>query len=238
MTTPIWVQTNAWREIFTRIFMGWQVEINVYPEWLLNPETNRRLKLDFLCTDMGIAVRLEGVKKRGQRSRRLSLEEEDQKRLRDNTRFNLCRAHGVELLVIDVASDAVKPLFRELEMALSQAKQRTKDSEIRTQINESWHVALAIARKIRTNADLKLYADLWQDRQYQIPTADKSEPPSPELISRYVEGTDVEHKAFGLGTIIRTEESGGDTILTVDFLDVGRKTLAASVVTELLQPLP
>ena len=58
---PVWLITNAWREILTRIFDGLEVKLNFSPEWLVNPATNRRLKLDMLCPQVGLAVRLEGL---------------------------------------------------------------------------------------------------------------------------------------------------------------------------------
>ena len=52
---------NGWREVLARIFDGFETEYGVTPEWLINPETNRRLKLDCLFPDIGVAVRFVGL---------------------------------------------------------------------------------------------------------------------------------------------------------------------------------
>ena len=86
---PIWAVTNAWREIFARIFEGEKVEFNITPEWLVNPATQRRLKLDLLYPELGVAVRFEGLEGK-QRRRRPTLEEEAQQQVRDEARAD-CR---------------------------------------------------------------------------------------------------------------------------------------------------
>ena len=52
---------NGWREVLARIFDGFETEFGISPEWLINPETNRRLKLDYLFPDVGVAVRFVGL---------------------------------------------------------------------------------------------------------------------------------------------------------------------------------
>ena len=69
---PIWMVTNAWREIFARIFERVETQLNASPEWLVNPETHRHLKLDILYPKIGMAVRFEGLQGK-HRKRRLSL---------------------------------------------------------------------------------------------------------------------------------------------------------------------
>ncbi|MDM8532942.1 hypothetical protein QUF63_17395 [Anaerolineales bacterium HSG25] len=233
MSLPIWLQTNAWREIFTRTFEQWQTQTNVYPEWLVNPDTNRRLKLDFLCLTIGMAVRFEGVQRKGQKVARLSLEEEDLKRDRDQARIDQCQKQGFDLLLVDVSTDEIKPVFRQLDMMLSLLGQRLTGPNIKAEIKQARATSAGMGRRVKINSDLKMYADLWQDRQYQIPTAEVK----PEQTTTFTAGMDVEHTVFGLGTVVSAEESGGDIVLAIDFLDVGRKTLAASFVVDKLKPL-
>jgi hypothetical protein len=47
---------------------------------------------------------------------------------------------------------------------------------------------------------------------------------------------EVEHTAFGPGVVIAINPSGNDTLLTVDFITAGQKTLAASLVGDKLRP--
>ena len=37
---------NGWRELLARVFTSFDAEYGLTPEWLVNPDTNRRLKLD------------------------------------------------------------------------------------------------------------------------------------------------------------------------------------------------
>jgi len=57
----------AWREIVLRIFEGFDTQRDVSPSWLTNPETGRPLKLNYLLPEVGIALRLEGLRGREQR---------------------------------------------------------------------------------------------------------------------------------------------------------------------------
>ena len=68
---------NGWREVLARIFDGFETEYGVTPEWLVNPDTNRRLKLDCLFPDMGVAVRFVGLE--GNTKRRKSDQEVDRR---------------------------------------------------------------------------------------------------------------------------------------------------------------
>ena len=113
---PIWQITNAWREILARIFTDFEVELNFSPEWLVNPVTNRRLKLDLLYPEIGVAVRFEGLQGK-QRRQRPSLEEEEQQQIRGLARLEVCRAQGIELIVIDVIDDTPKSNFRNIDLS-------------------------------------------------------------------------------------------------------------------------
>ena len=66
-TFSIPLAMNAWREILARIFDGFKAQDNVSPEWLINPATRRRLKLDRLYPDAGVAIRFAGLTAKGQR---------------------------------------------------------------------------------------------------------------------------------------------------------------------------
>ncbi len=233
-TFPVWRMANAWREIFARIFENVETKLNVSPEWLKNPATNRRLKLDMFYPEIGVAVRLEGVQAK-QRRQRPSLEEEIQQQTRDQARLDVCRSYGIELIVIDVTGDDFKAGFQEIDIALSRAKSRAKDKGLVQKVTEARSTAAGLAHRIKQPRDLGLYADLWDDRQYQIPEPTETPVPAGNLPDFEV-GMAVEHTTFGPGVISAVAPSGDDTLLTVDFVSAGQKTLAASLVAGKLLP--
>jgi hypothetical protein len=238
---PVWIRANAWREIFARIFEKIEVKNSVFPEWLVNPATNRRLKLDLLYPEIGVAVRLEGAEGK-QRRQRPSLEEEEQQRVRFQARADVCRAHGLEWIVVDVG-DPPRIVFRAIDEALSRAGQRAKNAEqaknaeMLEKISQARAVAADLSRRIKHGRDLNLYADLWEDRLYQIPEPKPADTPAAvgQAIA-YVEGMEVEHAVFGPGVILAVTASADDTLLSVDFVNAGQKTLAARLVADKLIP--
>ena len=69
---------NGWREVLARIFEGFGAELNVSPEWLVNPDTNRKLKLDYLYGDINVAIRFVGLEGREQKRRKSDQEAEQE----------------------------------------------------------------------------------------------------------------------------------------------------------------
>ena len=80
---------NGWREVLARVFEGFDAELNVSPEWLINPDTNRKLKLDYLYRDINVAIRFVGLEGREQK-RRKSDQEVEQEREREDARGKPC----------------------------------------------------------------------------------------------------------------------------------------------------
>lgn len=231
---PDWMEMNAWREILARIFAGGEVQLNITPEWLINPTTNRRLKLDILYQDLGIAVRFEGLKGKHRR-RRLSLEEEDQLRTRQDARVEMCQQHGIQLVVIESGLSKPGDVFRQIDTALSRAGQAIRDGEISQRLRICRTTASALSRKINSPADLKVYADLWHDRQYQVPEPNR-EPAANGGTVTFAEGMEVQHEKFGSGIVLAVTPAEGDTFITVDFITAGQKTLAASLIGDKMMP--
>ncbi len=63
---------------------------NVSPDWLVNPATRRKLKLDIYFVEAGVAVRFVGLTAKGQaRQSDWEVLEAEQ---RDQTRAELCRS--------------------------------------------------------------------------------------------------------------------------------------------------
>ena len=104
----IYVAMNGWREILARVFDGFTAQPNVTPDWLVNPTTNRRLKLDLYYPEAGFAVRFIGLQAKGQR--RQSDWEALEEQQREQSRVDLCRANDVQLLLIDPFEETVKQL--------------------------------------------------------------------------------------------------------------------------------
>lgn len=231
---PIWQVNNAWREIFARVFAGMETRYNITPDWLVNPGTKRRLKLDMHFPAIGVAVRLEGLQGK-QRKQRLSLEEEVQYKARGNARLEVCRAHGIELIVVELNADDPKPIFRQLDAALGRAKVQIKADDLLRKIYQARSTAAKIAQQVTRPADLKLYADLWLDRQYRL-AEPAPLPAAPAKLPVFTPGMAVEHTAFGRGVVTIVTPGDDDTFLTVDFVTAGQKTLAASLVADKLHP--
>jgi len=239
----IWINANAWREVLARVFEGFEVRHDVTPDWLVNPETNRRLKLDVLYPEIGVAVRLMGLRGK-QRRQRLSLEEEMQQQARDAARIALCEAHGVSLVGIDVVTGEPKAILRELSAALSRANRRLAKSDrpptekvrLMEQVSQARSRLDAIARRLRRPEDLKLYAELWEDRQYtEIPRPEPT--PANGRSQTYLPGMAVRHVAFGDGVVQAIRPDGDDRLVVVQFADGRRKTFAASLIGDKLTPL-
>ncbi len=231
---PTWLIMNGWREFLARIFAEVETKLNVSPEWLINPATNRRLKLDLLYPELGVAVRFEGTEVK-QRRQRLSLEEEAQQRVRDQARVDVCRAHGIDLILVDLAGNNPKAVFQDIDLALSRAAQRIKSPDLLSKIQQARTTAATLSRQISSYSDFKLYAELWEDRQYQVTTSAPTSTPAQPIVS-FTPGMEVEHTTFGPGVILTTMPSGNDMLLTVDFITAGQKTLATSLVGDKLYP--
>jgi hypothetical protein len=233
---PTWQITNGWREIFARVFAEFETKLNVSPEWLVNPATNRRLKLDLLYPQIGVAVRFEGAEVK-QRRRRLSLEEEAQQRVRDDARVQVCQAHGIDLILVDLSLETPRPIFQDIDQKLSRASQRVKGAELRSKISQARAAAAALARQAQSYSNFKLYADLWEDRHYQVvaPVSTSAAPQVKRAVSFSV-GMEVEHSSYGPGFVVAATPSDGDTLVTVDFITAGQKTFAASLVADKLRP--
>ncbi len=122
----MYTEMNAWREILARTFDGFFEQDNVSPEWLINPATKRRLKLDKFYPEAGLAIRFIGLVAKGQR--RQSDGEVAETENRDETRVELCRQHGVQLVLIDPVDDVRKQLDHLLQ-ALTRASRTLAQSE-------------------------------------------------------------------------------------------------------------
>ncbi len=234
------INLSAWREILARIFDGFETQYNVSPEWLINPKTNRRLKLDLLYPEIGLAVRFEGLKSHQQR-RLLSLEEELQEKQRTAAREEMCRQHGISLAILNLSIVELGEVFASLEGAMSRAtrllaKDASRPPEEKATLLERMRNARATAnqmrRGVKNDRDLNNYSALWHDRQFQQTAAEAAARVAPLLALR--EGMRIEHTHFGEGLVEVVKPSGDDLQVTIDFIEAGRRTFLVSLLADKL----
>jgi len=238
----------AWREILTRIFEGFVRQEGVTPDWLVNPSTRRRLKLDVLYPEIGIAIRFVGLQ--GKRRGPVSDWELQEEKQRDEIRAELCRQHGIHLIPIFVLSERPGEALRALSTALGQATRRIAQGDREPSDKLRLMPLLARSRKtceeliqqVRSSEDLALYAELWRDRETAMLTALQPQPTSTlqdkgRSLPKYVEGMAVQHVIFGPGTVIAITPEGEDARITVRFVTTGERTFLASLVADKLTPV-
>ncbi len=240
---------NAWREILARIFATFTEQDNVSPDWLVNPATRRRLKLDKFYPEASIAVRFVGILAKGQgRQSDWELQESEQ---RDQTRMELCRLNGVQLLLIDPAEETPKQLDN-LVRTLSRASRMLAQSHHPPRHKQQWmpalntarETALALRSRIAKDAAQMMnnLAESWLDREaalvHQRPAA---EPRPPQISSAdgaiYRMDQRVRHERFGEGIITGLSQNDDDTTVTILFDAAQERTFLLSLVHDKLTPL-
>jgi len=231
------IPINALNEVLARIFDGFDVEYNVNPDWLINPDTHRKLKLDLFYPEIGVAIRFQGLRGKQQRAPK-SRQDFIDERKRDEARSRLCEANGVSLASLNLNTDKFHELFKELETAMSRASIRLKQDELRPPeetlaLLEGLSLARSKTRQFRQNIeddkDWGLYVELWRDRQYlAAEPASSPTAPAPALS----EGMLLEHTHFGLGEVTSVAASGDDTLVTVEFEEGDTRTFMASLLAD------
>ncbi len=228
------IPINALKEILARIFDDFEVEYNVSPDWLINPDTHRKLKLDLLYPEIGVAIRFQGLRAKQQRAPK-SRQEINEERKRNDARRHLCEINGVSLATLNLNTDKFHKVFQELETAMSRASNRLKRDETRAPeeilaLLDSLSVARSETRqfrqKIKEDKDWGLYVELWQDRQYLVAEPDAAPAASVPALS---EGMLVEHTHFGLGEVVSVSPSGDDTLVTIRFEEGDTRTFMSSL---------
>lgn len=231
---------NGWREVLARVFDGFEVEYGLTPEWLVNPDTNRRLKLDYFFPELSVALRFVGMEGTG-RKRRKSDDEVVAEENREDAREAVCRGHGVLLLSIDPDGEP-RAVLRELEMGLARASAQVARSgmlaaqkqKLMPLLGKARQVAGEFTVKLTVPERLNMYAEMWWDRQAALATQAPAKPAA--RARRYEVGMAVEHTRFGLGQVTAIETDGDDSKVTVDFPDSGVRTFLAGLVGDKLLP--
>lgn len=245
----MYLAMNAWNEILARIFTDFRVQDNISPDWLINPSTRRRLKLDRYYLEAGIAVRFLGLTAKGQgRQSDWEVMETEQ---RDQTRAELCRQNGVQLVLIDPEEDPIKQLDQLLR-ALASASRTLAQSNRSLSYKQEWMPRLSGARdkgmQLRTlltkqpEQMMSNWAESWRDREAGFsspaeaanpvgPARPAIKPPSP---TAYVTGKRVRHTRFGDGVITNVNPQGDDLALSVLFDGTQERTFLASLLQDKL----
>lgn len=244
---------NAWREVLARVFEFTLVELNVSPDWLINPATRRRLKLDYLYPEVGVAVRFTGLTAKGQgrRSDWEAMEDEQ----RDQTREELCQQNGIQLTVIDPFDDPVKQMDKLLR-TLSRASRLLAQSKQSQKRKQKGMDALAKAHQMATQVrgrfskqpdqTLATLAEGWRDREAGIATelqqASQVDQPSPapaaiKKLAKLGEGQRVTHATFGEGVVTAINGEEGDRQITILFDADRERTFLLKLVADKLKPL-
>ncbi len=228
----------GWNEILARVFEGMTVEKNASPDWLVNPATRRKLKLDYLYPDIGVAVRFVGMKAKGQPRKSDWEALEDQSR--DEVRRELCRLNGVDLALINPLDPFPGEQLRRLQMILGAASRRLAKAKrfkgkaaLMEQLNQARRRLDEISRHVKKPEDLAAYAEAWRDREANaIAELRKSVPEKPKRTikpERLRVGQKVKHSHFGVGKVTAIEPGDDDTYVTIDFVTKGERRFALSL---------
>ena len=232
---------NAWREILERIFAGFAAQENVMPDWLVNPETGRRLKLDRYYADAGIAFRFTGST--GNRKAPMSEQEVEEEARRDAIRQQLCGAAGVSLIAIDLYESEPGKVLPEIRSTLSRTarllaqgnRPHAVKADLTQRLARARRVCDHLAPRVRGMGDLGLYAQLWEDRQYV--RRDEPAPKPPAVKSNpFKAGMRVEHERFGDGRVVDIQ-AGADPVVKVAFDDGTERAFMLSLVVDKMYPL-
>lgn len=237
----------AWREILARTMQDFAVETDVSPDWLVNPATRRRLKLDLFYPEAGLAVRFVGLTAKGQpKQSDWELLEEAQ---RDLTREELCRQHGIELFLLDPDYLHPNEQFQRLRTILSRLERApTQDGRSAKDRKATAAMLLAargrlddIGRRVKSPENLALFAELWRDRETAAMVAATRPPASwpstkPARPLHLAEGQRVQHARFGPG-VVETITAAGDPQITILFDSGEQRTFLASLAADKLQTL-
>lgn len=233
----------GWREILARVLDGFQCQEEVSPAWLINPATNRPLKLNLFYPEIGLAGRFVGLTGKGQP--RQSDDEAQAEAERDQIRAELCRQNNVELFLIDPDYPHPPEQFQRLRSALSRVSRVLAQSERPEEDKLLFMPRLAdararldeVSRRVRSPEDLALFADLWRDREAGMTAAARRASPvrlAGGPLPAFQPGQAVQHDRFGRGAVIGVHGSGPEAQITVQFVDGSQRTFLAGLAADKL----
>lgn len=244
----MYISMSAWREILARTLHAFTGQDNVSPKWLINPATRRKLKLDRYYPDAGIAIRFVGLTAKGQkRQSDWELLETEQ---RDQTRAELCRVNGVQLVIIDPADDPLKQIDSFIR-GMSRASRTLADSSRSDNEKKVLMPALAKARdqlsdlrgQIAKSPEQMManLAESWRDREAGVATELQQTatmaPPSKRKRQDKVFQAEqrVRHERFGEGIITKVTGNGDESTLSILFDATQERTFLTNLVQDKLE---
>ncbi len=232
----------AWKEILAQVLEGFTAQENVSPPWLINPETGRRLSLDMLYPELGLAVHFRGAQPAAQRRRRSDQEVNAEER-RERIRRDVCRSHGIILVSVDLRSEDPRRELDALHTALNRitrelAHSRRKDKlDLLEDLARARRKLAEIRSRLASPHALDLFAEKWRDRETRLIRETRRQVKPPASSARHYQvGMRVWHERFGEGRVVEVrEEPNGDQQVVIDFPTGGRRTFLASLVGERLK---
>jgi hypothetical protein len=247
----IYLSISAWRELLARTFAGYKELDNVSPDWLVNPATNRKLKLDKFYPEAAIAIRFVGLTAKGQgRQSDWEVMETEQ---RDQTRSELCSRNGVQLATIDPNEDIVKQMDALLSI-LARASRTLAQGSQPDSFKMQWMPALAAARdraeKLRSalvkdpEQMIANLADAWREREAggaldlsRSTTPNGPRPANNGSLANMVlsTGQRVRHLKFGDGVVTRIDGSGESATVAILFDAAEERTFMAGLLYDKLE---
>ncbi len=243
----IYLSMNGWREILARVFDGFNMQPNVSPEWLVNPATRRRLKLDVYYPEAAFAVRFVGLTAKGQR--RQSDWEALEEQQRDQNRTELCKLHGVQLLLVDPLEETIKQLDT-MTSLLTRSSRILAQSDRPDAEKARWMPALAEARARASDLRSRIHkdpeqmmanlAEAWRDRELGAGAA--PEPlPAPAMTTLDAAdlaiGQRVHHERFGPGVITALDGEGAEAKVSILFDAAQERSFLIAYVQDKLRVL-
>jgi hypothetical protein len=234
---------NGWREVLARVLDGFETEYGLTPDWLVNPDTNRRLKLDYFFPELSVAVRFVGLEGTARKQRK-SDDEVMAEESREQARAAVCKAHGVVLISIDPDGDP-RAALRNIETGLARASSQLAHSiatphaekqRLMPMLSQARRRAGDFTTKLTVPEKLNIYAEMWWERQANLTAAAPPAKPA-RPAAEFEVGMDVYHERFGAGLVTAVEPEDGDIKVTVDFVEAGVRTFYAGLVGGKLTPL-
>jgi hypothetical protein len=240
----------AWREILARIFDDFALQENVSPEWLINPATKRKLKLDTYYPEAEVAIRFTGLKAKGQR--RQSDWDVLESQQRDQTRAELCRLNGVQMALIDTNDEPVKQLDGLLRV-LTRAERMLSAGDLPAKERNARRAKLTDARArgeelrglIRKQPEQMManLAESWRDREANLAQGGASSestngtghPKGGVDVAALTAGQRIRHSHFGDGVITAIDSSAEDPTIAILFDAELERTFLASLVHDKLE---
>lgn len=236
----------GWNELLARVFDGFQVQRDLSPDWLVNPGTRRRLKLDLVYPEIGVAVRFVGLQVKG--AGRKSEWEELEDASRDEVRKELCRQHGIDLFLLSPDEPFPGEQFKTLGMLLGNVSRRiAQNGRFQGKAATMERLAQArgrldeLRRRVNRPDDLVPFAEAWRDREARMVAEVQKPQPKPNGAAKSVAaakrlqiGQNVQHEKFGPGSVTQVEPKEDDVYLTINFVNFGERKFLASLVGEKL----